>query len=248
MGCLGLIGLRYCVLVPFLAANVYADKTWHPALEDSAHVFTPWRREHRRGVDQSARLSLLPGEARSPPPGGPPGTPVRLVAARAWACTSLRWLHRGPPACGVEFAVRGATPLPAAADCPHPAPTPSGRRHAPAAHLLSSAAAPAAVVLGAAYVLTSPVAARSSLLRRVATIRVLERRAADVLRRQAGAAREEAPALTADEAQAVARMRIAGGIGDAPRWVVTDFGHPRLGDAGAPMGERVDAQCERSRN
>ncbi|KAA0166797.1 hypothetical protein FNF31_01172 [Cafeteria roenbergensis] len=51
---------RYAVLVPVLAASVYNDKSWHPALEDPSHVFTPWRREHRRGVDQAARLAMLP--------------------------------------------------------------------------------------------------------------------------------------------------------------------------------------------
>jgi hypothetical protein len=60
--CIACASLRYGAIVPWLAFTIYNDKSWHPALESAEQLFMPWRREYRRGVDQTGRLSMLPGE------------------------------------------------------------------------------------------------------------------------------------------------------------------------------------------
>lgn len=124
----------------------------------------------------------------------------------------------------------------------------------PAAHILSSALGPAALVLGLAYVATSPALRRAGLYHRMSRVSTLEQRAVRRLRAEAEQVAAAAPSLRPAEALRVARLQLSGAVAPAvdgmaagvegaagPReqragrplsrwWVVTEHGHPALED------------------
>ena len=115
-----------------------------------------------------------------------------------------------------------------------------------AAHLTAWALLPAAVVLLAGYVFTSPAVGRIGLLRRLATAEVLAERGQRRLGAEVELVLRDAPSLRQAQATEVAKLRLAAALpgidwtdqskaspadGMSKWWVTTDFGYPYLDSA-----------------